>query len=110
MWIEGSWPNLWPAIWPNFETPISSRVISRFQEIYKATQYVSSDSVILNTNVTSDIISMMDKIVDALFEETDRATEVKALITEKFITTNGVKADLMTIRNFVDELQILVNS
>ena len=111
MWVEGFWVDSFPSIWPGYDIEDTSRVINRFQELFTKTEYFSANSVILETNITSDMITAMNKMVDFMFTDEDKIIAIKALIASEFIySSTGLNADITTIRNFVDQLKTIVDS
>jgi len=110
MFPKTTWPStIWPLIWPNFSDE-ATRLVSRLQELYEKTEYVSSNALIVETSLTSDIIDAMKKITEILIEDETLEQEVKDLIEEEFVAASiGVNADLTTIKRFAYNLNQILN-
>jgi hypothetical protein len=108
MWPNNTWLDIWPNIWPAYSFE-QERLISIFQELFRKTEYYSIDNVILQTRVLSDIINIMEDIVDILFEDTSIATNVKNLINTTFISGSEVDNNITTIQTFATNLNTLLN-
>jgi hypothetical protein len=104
------WPaTSWPLIWPNFSFE-ASRIIARLQELYEKTEYVSSNALILETSLTSDMIDTMNKLVELLVEDTTIEQNIKDLIQTEFVAASiGINADLTTLKRFAYNLNEILN-
>lgn len=113
MWVSNMWPsNMWVSnMWPNYNVVVTSgRIIVRSQEIYKPTEYVSSNATILGLNIFSDVITITEIITTILCPDSTTTTQINNLVESSFITTGGIKADLDTIKQFAYDLNVLLNS
>jgi hypothetical protein len=84
-------------------------MINRNQELYKKTEYVSSNVLIIETNLYSNMLDMMKKIVEYMFEDPTIEQNVKNLIDSSFYTLTGIKNDMATLQAFAHNLNVLLN-
>lgn len=113
MWVSNMWPSsIWPSsIWPNYNVVVTSgRIIVRSQEIYKPTEYVSANATILGLNILSDVITITEIVTTILCPDSTITTQINNLIESSFVTAEGIKADLDTIKQFAYDLDVLLNS
>jgi hypothetical protein len=102
-WIEDIWTAGWPGDIP------STGIISLYHELYKKTESYTTDAIVLETNVTSDMILMIEKIVNQLFEDDVLATDVNNLIQTRFISGTDIDNDIENIKAFAVEFDTLLN-
>jgi hypothetical protein len=83
--------------------------ISRNQELYSPEPRISIDYPLIETNINSNIVTVMQTITEKMVEDESIRANIQDLIETTFTSGSQIKADLTTLKTFASELNILLN-